>query len=134
MKLQLFVLPDGSIVGSYSDLIQSMLADPPRSVKRVTNIEWNDKARYWEAKTLTGKVIASSMTRENCLSLETAFVGRLLQQFFMCRRDDGHMWCPDCNNHLDALIETTCPHCGFEFPMIQTGFMWSDFQLEHLCR
>lgn len=132
MKLTVFVLPDGSITGSYSDLLQSVLAITPVSVKRVTSVDWDLSIRAWRARTLTGKPICSGTTRDACLRLEAAFVERLLGQFYMCRRPDGDMWCPDCNCHIGSEIHLNCPHCGFEFPMVQHGFTWKDFQLDHL--
>lgn len=131
MKIRLFVLPDGTIAGKYADILLTSCKLDPAQVRRVTNVEWSPKLDMWVAATLTNKAIVVAHSRKICLEMEGEFVDRLLKQFFMLYRP-GCFVCPDCGAHHDNLIRQTCPACGLELPVAQEGFVWSDFNLDHL--
>lgn len=131
MKIRLFVLPDGSITGRYSDLILTAGLRPEK-VRRVTNIEWSESQTAWVCSTITGKQLMVAPTRERCLAMEGDLVDDILRQFYMCRRDDGHMYCPDCNCSLGDVVHCNCPFCGKPFPNIYQELTWKDFNFEHL--
>lgn len=131
MKITVFVLPDGSVVSRYSDLLVVQGKLEPERVKRVTNVEWSPKLEMWLASTLTSKAIICARSRKLCLEMEGEFVDKLLAQLYLCRKDDG-MWCPECNAALGDDILPNCHACGCAFPMAQEGFKWSDFMLDHL--
>ena len=132
MKIRAFVLPDGSVVSRYADVLVSSAKLKPEQVRRVTNVEWSENLKMWCAYTLTGKAIIAANSRRICLEMEGEFVDKLLSQFFQCRRADGQMLCPECEHGLGDLVYLTCPYCGKEFPNIHQELRWGDFELQHL--
>lgn len=131
MKLKLFVLPDGSITGRYSDLTQ-LMGLMPQHVRRVTNVEWSERLEVWMASTITGKPLLCAPTRKTVLEMEGGFVDQLLKQFYLCRTAEGHMVCPECQTHLGQDITANCRGCGKSFPVVLEGLSWSDFDFSHL--
>lgn len=131
MKLKLFVLPDGSVTGRYSDLTQVM-GLVPQQIRRVTNVEWNDRLGVWMASTITGKPLLCAPTRKTVLEMEGGFVDQLLTQFYMCRQPDGTMVCPECKTYLGSQIRANCKGCGKSFPVVLEGLTWDDFDFKHL--
>ncbi len=81
MDAELLLLPDGRVVGVYTDAID-LRALGPVHVERATTVEWDPATQEWVATLLnTGEVIARTASRGDALRREVA----VLQQYL---RDD----------------------------------------------
>lgn len=138
MKIEVYVLADGSIVAHHSNLFERLLKQQPLRARRLTNIEFNDATQLWEVHSVTGKLLQARRSRELCLYWENVFVDRLMAQLF-----EG--MCPHCQASLpaDGQVHLTCPACHQEQPIKDCfgvsnlirdpgELRWSDFSLDTL--
>ena len=134
MKLRLFILPGGDVTGVHDDRMLSIFDDASPSVRRVSNVEWNNEVGVWEVRTLSGKLVMWDNLREVCLREERKLVEALIATHHKCHRQ-GALFCPGCDSLLGTAIIKNCAACGFAFPYHLVSdelLLWRDFNLEHL--
>jgi hypothetical protein len=64
--------PDGIAHGLYTEAID-LTRIGRLTVKRASQIEFNDRAQCWEVQTLGGRMIFSAPTRQQCLDWEQQY-------------------------------------------------------------
>ena len=79
MDAELLLLPDGRVVGVYTDAID-LRALGPVHVERATTVEWDADTQKWVATLLrTGEVIARTPIREDAVRREVAVLQQHLR-------------------------------------------------------
>ncbi len=74
MDGELLLLPDGRVVGVYTDTIDPRALGPVH-VERATTVEWDPETQEWVATLLsTGEVIARTATRDDAVQREVAML------------------------------------------------------------
>ena len=67
--------PQGNITTLYTDEVDLYSLGTVHSVRRASNVEFNEVAQVWEVKLLDGKVIHRDKSREAAIDREIELLG-----------------------------------------------------------
>lgn len=70
MITRLFVRPDGSVHGVYTDLVRELVPAGSLQIQRASTVEWNSEDLVWESRLQGGWLLCSHESREECVRME----------------------------------------------------------------
>jgi hypothetical protein len=128
--MKLYLLPDGSVVGPFDDILTRRKHPGRLEMVRATNVDWNQDRQIWEARCLNGKLLVSSTSRNSCLDYEHGVLEEVYDYYYSCVTPTGRLECPKCHCPLpEDHIVTRCTsgyHRVYHGPQ---GLKLSDFNL-----
>lgn len=79
----LYIDKEGNIEGLADDVLDKLRSLGPKTVKRVSNVEFDSELQCWVAEDLNGEIIASHPIRSEVIAAERKHLNKLIEDTFM---------------------------------------------------
>lgn len=76
---KIFITKEGNVISLCDDIIDNIPSLGKKTIKRETNIEFNNDSQLWEIIDLTGNVIGTNARRDRAIELEIKLVNERIK-------------------------------------------------------
>lgn len=83
--VQIYIDNEGNVSGLANDIIDNIVGLGPKTVERVSDVEFDHTAQNWVARDLQGETIATDLVRSEVIRKEEQYFNARTEAVFLSR-------------------------------------------------